>query len=150
LPALSNEQVKAIVEKQRETGQDLPPAFPEQKWSVRRQGCHYIYVENPVPETPDQHNMFWINAGGSIVDVRPGTLMCPTKVLTEPELAAVVKGLRARRKDLPPPFDTFTTSVTRMRCLYLFTEHASAGKTDRYQTFTIDPYGELFDVFRSK
>ena len=146
--ALSGEQVKAIVDKQRETRTDLPPAFPESKWSVRRQGCHYVYLENPVPETPDKHNMIWINPKGLIVDIRPGTLTCPAKVLTEAELAAVIKEQRARRKDLPRPFENFTTSVTRMRCMYLFTEHASGGTTDRYQAFTIDPYGELFDVFR--
>lgn len=149
-PALSDDQVKAIVDKQREIRQDLPARPAEYKWLVRRQGCHYVYIENPVPETPDEHNMFWLNPKGLIVDIRPGTLTCPEKVLTEHDLAEIVKTERSRRKNLPPPFAEFKTSVTRMRCLYLYTEHAAAGTTDRYQAFTIDPYGELFDVFRSK
>jgi hypothetical protein len=149
-PALSSEQVKAIVDKARETTKELPPPFAEAKWSVRRQGCHYVYIEAALPEAPDRTNMFWINSQGHIVDVRPGELQCPERVLTSDELAAIVQKARATRRDLPPPIPNATTQVTRLRCLYVYTERAAPPAGRRYQAFTIDPYGDVMDVFRSK
>ena len=92
--------------------------------------------------------MFWINQHGVIVDVRPGSVVCPDKALTEADLAEIVRVERSKRKDLPPPFSKPTVEVSRLRCLYLYSEFGS--NPSQYVTFTIDPLGEVMDVFRGK
>ena len=128
-PALSDQQVKAIVDKERAKRTDLQAPFAEMTWSVQRQGCHYVYIEFAVPAAPDSTHTFTLNQHGVIVDTRPGTMKCPDKVLTEAELADIVKKERARRKDLPPPFPRATTHVVRVRCLYLYSSTPSPKPT---------------------
>lgn len=146
--ALSDAQIKALVAKARETQKELPAPPGDFTVSIRRQGCHYIYTESGVPARPDRTNMFWINQHGAIVDVRPGAVACPEKVLSESALAEIVRVERSKRTDLPPPFAKPTVEVGRLRCLYLYSEFGN--DPSQYVTFTIDPFGEVMDVFRGK
>lgn len=78
------------------------------------------------------------------------TLKCPAKVFSESELAEIIKVERAKRQDLPPPFQKYKTRVDRLRCLYLYFEYALPETKGNYQVFTIDPYGELMEFSRSQ
>ena len=154
-PVLSDQQVKNIIEKERASRTDLPASFPKYRSTVRRQGCHYVYIEYSLPETPDQNHIFRLNQYGAIVDVTVGIskkkdLKCTNKVFSESELAKIIKDERGKRKDLPSPFPNFRTQVVRSGCLYYFFEYALPEKKGNYQVFTIDPFGELMDFSRSQ
>jgi hypothetical protein len=149
-PALSDQQVKDIIDKERATRTDLPAPFSEFRWIVRRQGCHYVYIEYGLPEAPDYRQSFKLNQQGTLVDAEPSKLKCTDKVLTESELAEIIKNERAKRKDLPPAFSNYKTRVDRLRCMYLYFEYALPERRGDYQVFTIDPFGELMDFSRSK
>ena len=71
-------------------------------------------------------------------------------MFTEGELAGIVTNERARRKDVPPPFPKLRTHVVRERCLYMYFEYAVPERKGDYLVFTIDPLGEVMDVYRSK
>ena len=153
-PALSDQQVKDIIDKERAMRTDLPAPFPEYRWMVRRQGHYYIYIEYGLPEAPDYSQIFNLNRYGIIVDVQMGRkavkLKCPDKVFTESELAEIIKKERETRDDLPPPFPNYRTRVDRLRCLYLYFEYNLPEKRGDYQVFTIDPLGELMEFSRSQ
>ncbi len=153
-PDLTDEQVHKTVVQERAARTDIPPAFPEYRWSVRRQGCHYVYIEYGLPETPDNNHIFWLNQHGVIVDVQSGgqavDLQCPDKVFTESELAEIVAQAREKRDDLPPPFPRYKTRVDRLQCLYHYFEYALPEARGNYQVFTIDPFGELMYFSRSQ
>jgi hypothetical protein len=146
---LTEAQLGAIVAKERQTRQDLPPAPGEYTTAVRKQGCHYVYIEYPVPRTPDRQNIFTINQDGVIVDTQPATMKCPDRQLTESDLLAIVNKARSQRDDLPPPFANPRTRVDRMRCLYLYFEHPVPSNPRDFQVFTIDPLGELMSGYRN-
>jgi hypothetical protein len=152
---LSDRQVKNIVDSERAKRTDLPPRFPEFRWAVRRQGCHYVYTETGVPETFHSRQTFKLNQHGAIVDVQTGNsdvsgLKCPEKVFTESELTEIVKKERAKRKDLPAPFPNYRTRVDRQRCLYLYFEYAVPESRGNHHTFIIDAFGEVMEFFRGK
>lgn len=153
-PTLADQQVKDIIDKERATRTDLPEPFPESRWTVRRKGCHYVYIEYGLPEVPDYSQIFMLNQNGAIVDAQMGTsvehLKCPDKVFTNSELAEIIKKEREKRGDLPPPFPNFKTRIDRLRCLYLYFEYNLPEKRGDYQVFTIDPFGELMDFSRSQ
>jgi hypothetical protein len=154
-PALSDAQVKNVIDKERATRTDLPAPFAESRWSVRRQGCHYVFMETSVPEVLDGGRIFKLNQHGVIVDVQIGnsnvsTLKCPERTFSESELADIVKDARGKSRDLPPPFPNHRIRVDRVRCLYLYFEYAIPERRGDFQVFTIDPLGELMDVFRSQ
>lgn len=149
-PALSDQQVKDIIDKERATRTDLPARFPEFRWLVRRQECHYVYIEYGLPETPDNNHIFRLNQYGVMVDAEPGKPKCPAKVLTESELAEIISRERGKRRNLPTAFSKQKTRVERMRCMYLYFEYALPEKKGNFQVFTIDPFGELWEGHRSK
>jgi hypothetical protein len=148
-PPLTEAQLKAIVAKERERRQDLPPAVAEYTTAVRREGCHYTYIEYPLPRTPDRQTIFTINQHGVIVDTQPATMKCPERQLTESDLAAIVKAARSKREDLPRAYADTRTRVDRRGCLYLYFEHPASAPRD-FQVFTIDPLGELISAFRNR
>jgi len=147
-PALSDQQVKEIVDKERASRTDLPPRFGEYKWAVRRQGCHYVYIETGLPHRPDNDHTFKLNQFGVLVDA--DTISCPETTLSERQLIDIVKNERAKRSDLPPPFPNVRTDVVRNRCLYALFEYAVPETRGNYQVFTIDPLGELMEFLRSR
>jgi hypothetical protein len=152
---LSDQQIRDIIQKERATRTDLPKPFPKDRWLVRRQGCHYVYIEYGLPEAPEYNQIFKLNQHGAIVDVQAGgqsveSLKCPDKALTESELAEIVKKARAKRGDLPSQFPKHRTRVERLRCLYLYFEYALPERRGDYQVFTIDPFGELMEFSRSQ
>lgn len=154
-PALSDSEVKRIIEQERATRTDLPKAFPKSKWVVRRQGCHYTAIEFLLPATPDANHIFTLNQRGVIVDVRIGIsdesdLRCPDKVLGESELARIVADARSSRKDLPPPFSQSKIRVARARCAYMYFEYRVPEARGDYQAFIVDPLGELMDFQKSQ
>ncbi len=148
-PDLTDQQVKDIIEKERVARTDLPAAFAEYESKLRRQGCHYSYIEYGKPEAFHYEHFFLLNQHGVIVDVQTGVesidLECPDKVLSESELAEIVNSERSKRDDLPPPYPKARVRVTRSRCMYRYFEHALPEERGKYQVFTIDPFGELFD-----
>jgi hypothetical protein len=149
-PALSDQQVKDIIDKARETRTDLGAPFPKYRWTVRRQGCHYVYIETGLPEAPDYRQSFKLNQYGAIVDADNSRLKCPDKVLTESELAEIVTRERKKRQDLPPALPNARTRVQRLRCLYMYFEYAQPERKGDFQVFTIDPLGELMEFYRSQ
>lgn len=154
-PVLSDQQVKDTIDKERAERTDLPKSFPEYRWEVRREGCHYIYAEYGLPEAPEYNNIFRLNQYGVIVDVQSSgeilnLLKCPDRVFTESELSEIIKNERKNRKDLPPEFPNYRTRVHRLRCLYLYFEYNLPEKRGDYQVFTIDPFGELMGFSRSE
>ncbi len=153
-PVLSNQQVKSIIDTQRATRTDLPKQFREYKWSVRKQGCHYVYIEYGLPEAFDYEHILVLNQYGIIVDVQSGAeivkLKCPDKVFTESELTEIIKKYRKKRDDLPPSFPSFKARVSRLRCQYLYYEYALPEIRGKHQVFIIDPFGELIEFLRSQ
>ncbi len=154
-PKLSDQQVKDIVDKARASRKDLLVPFRQQRWSVRRQGCHYAYIESGLPEAPERSQAIILNQHGVIVDTQIGnsqtsSLTCPDRVFTESELTEIVRKERERRKELPPAFSTSRIRVSRLRCLYLYFEYAVPERRGDYQVFTIDPLGEVMAFSRSK
>jgi hypothetical protein len=152
---LSDQQITEIVQKERATRTDLPRPFPKYRSLIRREGCHYVYIEYGLPEAPEHNQIFKLNQHGAIVDVQAGgqavaSMKCPDKVLTAGALADIVKKERARRSDLPAPFPAQKTRVERLRCLYLYFEYALPERRGDFQVFTIDPFGELMDFSRSQ
>lgn len=71
-PALSDPQVKEIIDRERVNGEGIPAPFPKYRWLVNRLGCHYVYIEYGIPETPDYNHIVKLNQFGAIVDVRTG------------------------------------------------------------------------------
>jgi hypothetical protein len=151
---LSDQQIVDTIQKARAARADLPKPFPKYRWLVRRQGCHYTYIEYGLPEAPEYNQIFKLNQHGAIVDAYAssqtvGSMKCPDRVLTETELAGIVAKERAKRGDLPAPFPGYKVRVQRLRCLYLYFEYALPETTGTYQVFTIDPFGELMGFSRS-
>ena len=147
-PPLTDQQIIDLVARERAARKDLPPPPAQFRTLIRRQGCHYIYVEQPVPAMPEGNTIFKINQRGMISDVQPGSPTCPEKVFTEKELAEIVTKARMKRPDLPPPFPASRTRVERLRCLYQYFEYSLPEKRGNYQVFTVDPFGEVLDVIR--
>src|SRR5262245_24486039 len=65
---LSDLAIKQIVAAERARRTDLPKAFDDCTWSVRRDRNHYVYIETAVPELPHARNLFKLNRQGIIVD----------------------------------------------------------------------------------
>src|SRR5262245_58233631 len=154
-PALTDDQVKAIITKERGARKDLPPPFKQTTWTVRRDGCYYVVTEWPVPAVPDSGRIWKLNQYGAIVDLIIGNslaspLQCPDKVYDQRELAAIVAKARAARSDLPPPLAKPRIAVSRARCTYLYFEYRQPEHRGDYQVFTIDPLGELMEFQISK
>jgi hypothetical protein len=147
---LSDQQVKDVIDTERTTRTDLPAAFPKYEWSVRRQGCYYIYFEYGLPKAIHKEQIFKLNQNGAIVDVEgvaDKSMKCPDEVITESALAEIIKRERAKGHGLPPAFPRFKTRVSRLRCLYLYFESALPETGEKYHTFIIDPFGELMEFF---
>lgn len=156
-PALSDQQVKNIIARERAAQPDLPAQFSKYKSMVRKKGCHYTYIEYLLPETPDASQIFTLNQYGVIVSVQVGItppdaikIKCPKKVLTKSQLTKIIKKERQKRNDLPAAFSSYTIRVMRSQCTYLYFEYAVPEQRGNFQVFTIDPFGELMDFSRSK
>lgn len=153
--ALSNDQIKNIIDTERANRDDLPAPFPKYTWNVRRQDCYYVYSEYGMPSAFHKEHIFKLNQDGGLVDVQTGSdltksMKCPETVLTEGELAAIIKRARSERRDVPPPFARYNTRVERMRCLYVYYEQALPETKTNYHTFIIDPFGGLMEFFRGQ
>ena len=148
-PALSDQQVNDIIGKERAARTDLPTPFAEFESKLSRQGCHYSYIEYGIPAAFHTEHIFILNQHGVIVDVQSGAetddLECPDKVLAKSALAEIVNSERGKRDDLPAPYPEAYVRVSRSRCMYRYFEHALPEERGKYQVFTIDPFGELFD-----
>jgi hypothetical protein len=152
---LSADQIHEIVVRERGVRDDIPPAFPKYKYTVRKQVCHYVYIERGLPSAPEYSHKFMLNQFGVIVDITSGLaqtvkLKCPEKVYTESELAEIIKKEREIREDLPPPFLNYRKRVNRKGCAYMYFEYNSPEKRGDWQVFLIDPYGELMQFSRNK
>ena len=153
-PELSDAEVKGAIDRARVTRADLPAPFPEYRWSVKKRGCYYVYIEYLLPEAPDSNYMITLNQHGEIVDVLASgqsvKLQCPSKVFTENELAEIVRIERGKRDDLPPPFTNYEVQMQRLGCLYLYIEYSSPEIRENYMAFRIDPYGQVMEFSRSQ
>lgn len=152
--ALSDQEMQNIIAQERAARTDLPKPFPEYRSVVKRQGCHYVYIEYGLPETPEYSHIFKLNRHGVIIDVQTSTIgepfQCPGKELSEIALAEIIKKEREQRHDLLPLFPNSRTRVERARCLYLYFEYALPETRGNYQVFTIDPFGEVMEFSRSQ
>src|SRR4051812_5803520 len=71
-PVLSDQDVKAAVEKARAARSDLPAPYAKSRWVVRRDGCQYVFLEYSLPETPEANHIFRLDPYGTIVDAVSG------------------------------------------------------------------------------
>ena len=149
-PELTQAQLQDIVRKARESRTDLPARPAELEIAVRRQGCHYQYIEYPLPRVPDSLTVFTISPKGVLVDTRPQAMACPGRDMSEGEIAKIVAEARVLRTDLPRALVSTRTSVTRQGCLYLYFEYGSSGRGGDFQVTTVDPLGEVIDGYRNK
>ncbi|MDT4330394.1 hypothetical protein ACQE3E_01605 [Methylomonas sp. MED-D] len=74
-------------------------------------------------------------------------LSCPGRGLSESEIIDIVEKQRALRPELPKKYGVYETSVTRLRCLYVMYERQVPVENGIYQTFTVDPFGELMEYY---
>lgn len=153
-PPLSDQQVTNIIFRERATRTDLPKPFPEYRWTIKGQGCHYVYIEFGLPETPGEQHIFRLNRAGVIVDVQAHgqtlQLKCPDKVFTEGELAEIVKKARENQQGQPSPFPNYRVRVDRLGCLYLYFEYAVPESRGNYHTFIMDHFGEYMECHRAQ
>lgn len=149
-PPLADHEVVAIIPTERGSGKRLPRPFDNYTTDIRRQGCHYLYLEYPVPLVFDRLNVFRINQHGVLVDSAPLHTECVGQVLTQSERSEIVRRARASSNDLrPKPLD-FTVRVSRLRCLYLYFENRVSVGNRSFQALIIDPLGELLDSFETE
>jgi hypothetical protein len=88
---------------------------------------------------------------------------CPKRVLTDDEVGEFVEAARQTDKegpqgpdaysvedrDLPPAPKKFKTKVRRMRCMYVYYEEVLSEEVPTYQTFTVDPYGDVYEFYQN-
>lgn len=77
-------------------------------------------------------------------------MKCPSRVFTDAEILDILEKQRTARSELPAKFDIYETTVMRHRCLYVVYERRYPTDSGVYQTFTVDPFGELMDFYVSK
>jgi len=82
--------------------------------------------------------------------VNAQSIACPENVLSELDLVNIVEAARVSSNDLPVKFSNYHTKVARLRCLYILYEIETSESSEIYQTFTIDPYGELMEYYVNK
>ena len=76
-----------------------------------------------------------------------GEFQCPGVLLSDAQLSEIVQQARATRSDIPSPFDSYRTGVSRLRCLYLYREAALPENFgSSYLVFVIDPLGEVIEM----
>jgi hypothetical protein len=151
--SLTDEQVRASVASARMTRKEMPPAPKRYESTIRRQGCHYIYLEYPQPAQLHSARIFTLNDKARVVDVDGGSDLgskeaehCPVALLSQEQLRSFVARERARGTGMPEPFEQATVSVMRQRCMYFYMERPVPAIPNRYHAFVIDPYGELMRV----
>lgn len=147
---LSDQDIKTIVDRERSTRSDLPAQFEAYRWVVRRQECHYVYIEYALPERLHGNTVFTVNQRGMIVDVQPGSMQCPESSIKVEDLSDTVRSERLKRNDLPAAFPLFRISVTRVRCGYMYVEYAQPDQERTFQIFRFDAFGELTGFVRPR
>ena len=147
---ISDQQVKTIVDKERSTRSDLPRPFDAYTWVVRKQECHYVYVESAVPAGPERSNMLTLNQDGVVVDVQPGSMQCPEPTIRAEDIPQKVRALRTTRSDLPAPFPQAKTTVSRRRCGYMYVQYGQSETKQVLQIFAFDLFGELTQFVRPR
>lgn len=154
-PELSEDQIHEIVMRERNKNDDIPRAFSKYEYNVKKQGCHYVYMENSLPIAFDNSQIFWLNQFGVIVNVQVGNsesveIKCPDKEFSKSDLAEIIKKERKIRQNLPPSpsSSNYIVDVSRSGCLYFYFEYGSPDRRGNFQVFIIDPYGEFMDYSR--
>lgn len=151
-PPLTKDEVAALVAAARKAQPELPRPYESYTTKVRRDGCYYLYAEYPQPSQQHGGRSFMLNQNGVLVDVSEGfgnfttKLTCPDRDLSEAELSEIIRSARARRADLPAPFDEYEILVTRLRCMYTYTERAIPKIPGGIILFSLDPFGEIMRV----
>ena len=148
-PFISDDQVRGIVSRSRIEREEIPREFASFRWSVRRQGCHYVYTETGLPESPDYRQVFTLNQNGKLVDVENISLKCDGNSMDAAQLRLIIGHERSRRSDIPSAAPEVRIQHQRLRCLYMVFEYAVPEVKGKFDLFTIDQYGELLDFYRS-
>lgn len=148
-PAISDDQIREIVSRSRVEHDEIPREFSSFRWSVRRQGCHYVYIETGLPESPDYRQVFTLNQSGKLVDVENVALKCDGRGLSMADLRLVIDRERSRRPDIPSAGLEVRIQNQRLRCMYMVFEYAVPEVKGKFDLFTVDQYGELLDFYRS-
>ena len=152
---LSEFQIHEIIKKERENRDDLPPAYPKYDYEVKKRGCYYEYYEKEQPYNTHNHHRFTINKFGIIVRSLAShgldlEFKCPGKIFSKSELREIIKNLREKRNDLPPPFSNYRTQLDRKGCLNYYFELELPKGSKGYMVFEIDPFGELMNTYRTE
>jgi hypothetical protein len=156
-PQFSAAQLAAIIKRERSVRSDLPAEPTAYTTSIRRQRCHYIYMETPDGGGAHDETTFVLDQFGVIVDAvvgrgNPSALVdCPKRRLTDEEVQQAVNLERKRFGDLPPAPANYSVSVTPKRCMYFYVEKGAPNAANESQSlsFTVDQYGAVYSVYRN-
>lgn len=156
-PQFSNDQLAAIIKRERSVRSDLPAEPAAYTTSIRRQRCHYIYMETPDGGGAHDETTFVLDQFGVIVDAvvgrgNPAALAdCPKRRLTDQEVQQAVNLERKRFGDLPPAPSNYSVSVIPKRCMYFYVETGApdAANESPSLSFTVDQYGAVYSVYRN-
>lgn len=146
---ISNDQIREIVSRSRVEHNEIPREFSSFRWSVQRQGCHYVYIETGLPESPDYRQVFTLNQSGKLVDVENIALKCDGNNMDAAQLRLIIDRERSRRPDIPSAGPEVRIQNQRLRCMYMVFEYAVPEVKGKFDLFTIDQYGELLGFYRS-
>jgi hypothetical protein len=155
-PELSDEDIITIVKRERATRKVIPPAFQEAvEIRVHKKRCHYVYVEYPKKKTVGRNRVIVVSRYGYIVDAYSGRsgntfLDCPDVNYSVEDLQNFVNRQRKQYTDLPARPKEYTTKMIKMRCMFVYYETPTPEKSNVYQSFTLDYYGDIYDFYLSK
>jgi hypothetical protein len=166
-PDFTDEQIKEIIRRERFARADLLSANPGDEVKIRRQRCHYVYDEISDPLVIDGSNLTYIiNQYGVIVNEAAGmvakrSMKCRNRVLADAEVKSFVdearKVDRERRANgekptvgdpvLPFPPAKFRWDVSRLGCMYAYSERELPEESRFLLTFQVDSYGDVYSAF---
>lgn len=154
-PEFTDENIIEIVKRERAVRKNLRAKFENPTVTVNRKRCHYVYIEYPHEKTVGKNHIFVINQFGAIVDVKSGRtsralMKCPEVEYSLEDLTGLVKVQRSKYKDLPAEPDEYETKFIKMRCLYVYYETPLPKVNNKYQTLTLDYYGDVYETYESK
>lgn len=155
VPEFSEQNILEIVRRERFIQKELPPEIENATKEVRRKRCHYVYVEYPNDRAVGKNRVFVINQYGAIVDATSGRtdkthMVCPSVDFNKEILAQRLIEQRLRYTDVPAAPTNYKTKLTNLRCMFIYYEIQIPEADGKYQTFTFDFYGDLYEFYKSE
>ena len=155
-PTFTDEDIIAIVNRERATRKLVPPAFKEAvEIQIHRKRCHYVYLEYPKQKTVGRNRVITLSRYGYIIDAFSGRsgntfLDCPDVNYSVEDLQNLVNRQRKQFKDLPARPKEYAVKMIKMRCMFVYYETPTPEKPNVYQSFTLDYYGDIYDFYLSE